>query len=47
MKETIDSVDRLRGYKQALIDNGLPIMINLLKKQILSIKVDIMRRWKC
>jgi LacI family transcriptional regulator len=32
MKETIDSVDRLKGYKQALIDNGLPIYDELVKE---------------
>ena len=32
MKETIDSVDRLRGYKQALIDNGLPIYEGFIKE---------------
>jgi len=32
MKETIDSVDRLRGYKQALIDNGLPIYDKFIKE---------------
>lgn len=32
MKETIDSVDRLKGYKQALIDNGLPICNEFIKE---------------
>ncbi|NNG65819.1 LacI family DNA-binding transcriptional regulator [Caldanaerobacter subterraneus] len=32
MKETIDSADRLKGYKQALVDNGLTIYEELIKE---------------
>lgn len=32
MKETVDSVDRLKGYKQALMDNGLTVYEDLIKE---------------